>query len=243
MDNRICIGDKIELEKIETRLSVNPDKKTDRYTSQVLDDAPNDRIYAAMPTRGGTVVPLGVGQRFKATFYTGTGLQRCDVVVTGRYRKDGFFLVELEQVTALEKIQRREFFRLESRKPIRYRIVEGEEYAMIQSGNAYCVDDHTVPWKDAIMIDLSGGGIRFVSSHKEVKGSFVEVQFEIEYNQEVEVVYAYAELLRSERNPNNNAIYDQRIMFWKMDNAIREKIIHYIFGEQRKRRSQHLGLE
>lgn len=241
MDNRISIGDKLELEKIETRLSVDPDKKPDKYTSQVLDEAPNDRMYAAMPMRGGTVVPLSVGQHFKATFYTSTGLQCCEVVVTGRYRKDGFFLMEMDQVTTLKKVQRREFFRLESRKPIKYRVVEGEELEMIRAGNAYCVDDQGVVWKDAVMIDLSGGGIRFVSAHKEEKGSFVEVQFDIEYNEQVEVVYAYADLLRSERNANNNTIYDQRIMFWKMDNGMREKIIHYIFGEQRKRRSQQLG--
>lgn len=243
MDNRISIGDKIELEKIETRLSVDPDKKTEKYASQVLDEAPNDRIYAAMPIRGGTVVPLSVGQHLKATFFTNTGLQCCEVVVTGRYRKEGFFLMEIDQVTTLQKVQRREFFRLESRKPIKYRIVEGEELEMIQAGNAYCADVQAILWKDAIMLDLSGGGIRFVSSQKEERGSFVEIQFDIECDEQVEIVYLYAEVLRSERNANNNAIYDQRVTFWKLDNGMREKIIRYIFSEQRKRRSQQLGLE
>lgn len=241
MDSKISIGDKIELEKIETRLSVDPDKRPERYNSQVLDEAPNDRIYASMPVRSGTIVPLSVGQRFKATFFSNSGLQSCEVVVTGRYKKDGFFLVELEQKSVLEKVQRREFFRLEKRTPIKYRIIEGEELDVIRSGNAYFPDETSLVWKDAIMIDLSGGGIRFVSAYKEEKGSFVEVQFDIEHNEEVEIVYAYAELLRSERNPNNTSIYDHRIMFWKMDNGMREKIIHYIFGEQRKRRSQQLG--
>lgn len=243
MDNRISIGDKIELEKIETRLSVDPDKKPEKYASQVLDEAPEDRIYAAMPMKGGTVVPLSVGQRLKATFYTSTGLQRCEVVVTGRCRKEGFFLMEIDQVTTLQKVQRREFFRLESRKHMKYRIIEGEELEMIRAGNAYCADVQDISWKDAVMLDLSGGGIRFVSSHKEEKGSFVEVQFDIECDEQVEIVYVYAELLRSERNPNNNAIYDQRVTFWKLDNGMREKIIHHIFSEQRKRRSQQLGLE
>lgn len=241
MDNKISIGDKLELEKIETRLSVDPDKKPEKYNSQILDEAPNGRIYAAMPMRGGTVVPLSVGQRFKGTFYTNTGLQNCEVVVTGRYKKDGFFLVELEQTSALQKVQRREFYRYECRKPIKYRVIDGEELEMIRSGNAFFPEEAGIVWKEAIMLDLSGGGIRFVSAHKEEKGSFVEVQFDIEHNEEIEIVYAYAELLRSERNPNNTSIYDQRIMFWKMDNGMREKIIHYIFYEQRKRRSQQLN--
>lgn len=238
MDSRISIGDKLELEKIETRLSVNPDKKPDKYISQILDEAPNDRMYAAMPMRSGTVVPLNLGQRFKATFYTNTGLICCEIAVTGRYRKGGFFLTEIELVTPLEKVQRRQFFRLECRKPIKYRIVEGEEFEKVRAGEKYCVDDRGLVWKDAIMIDLSGGGIRFVSAYQEKKDSFVEVQFDIEYNEQVEVIYTYAELLRSERNINNNSIFDQRIMFWKIENREREKIIQYIFGEQRKRRSQ-----
>ena len=238
MDSRISIGDKIELEKIESRLSVAPDKKVTTYVSQVLDEAPNDRIYAAMPIKGGTIVPLAVGDCFDATFYARSGLHSCKVQVTGRYRKGGFFLMELEMQSPLDKVQRRQFFRLESRKPIKYRIIEGEELEMIQAGNAFFPDVSTLNWKDAVMIDLSGGGIRFVSAYKEEKGAFIEVQFDIEFNEEVEVVHAYAELLRSERNENNTAIYDQRVMFWKMDNGMREKIIHHIFNEQRKRRSQ-----
>lgn len=243
MDNRISIGDKIELVKIESRLSVDPDKKASKYTSQVLDEAPNNRMYAAMPIKGGTVVPLSVGDQFDATFYANSGLHHCKVVVTGRYRKEGLFLMELELVSALERVQRREFFRLESRKPMKYRVIEGEEYEMIRSGNAYFPDESSIAWKDAVMIDLSGGGIRFVSTYKEEKESFVEVQFDIELNEQVEIIHAYAEILRSERNPNNTSIYDQRVMFWKMDNGLREKIIHHIFNEQRKRRSQKLGME
>lgn len=243
MDSRITIGDKIELEKIETRLSVDPDKRPEKYNSQVLDEAPNDRIYAAMPVRGGTIVPLSVGQKLNATFVSNAGLHRCEVTVTGRYKKEGLFLVELEQTSTLQKVQRREFFRLEKRTPIKYRIVEGEEYDMVHAGNAYFPDETNLVWKEAIMIDLSGGGVRFVSGQKEEKGSFVEVQFAVEHDEEVEIVYAYAEMLRSERNANNSSIYDHRVMFWKMDNGMREKIIRYIFSEQRKRRSQQLGLE
>ncbi len=241
MDKRISIGDKIELVKIESRLSVDPNKAAVKYISQVLDEAPNDRIYAAMPIKGGTLIPLSVGDSFDATFYANSGLHHSKVVVTGRYRKEGFFLMELELKTNLERVQRREFFRLESRKPMKYRIVEGEELEMIRAGNAYFPDEQSLAWKDAVMIDLSGGGIRFVSTFKEEKGSLVEVQFDIEYDEQVEIVYAYAEILRSERNTNNTTIYDQRIMFWKMDNGMREKIIHHIFNEQRKRRSQQLG--
>ncbi len=243
MDNRISIGDKLELEKIDTRLSIDPDKRPEKYISQVLDESSGDRILAAMPVKGGSIVPLGVAQHFNATFFSKSGLIRCEVVITGRYKKDGFFLVELEQVTALKKVQRREFFRFECRRQFQYRIVDVEELEKIQAGIEYDPMEFEPQWKNAVMLDLSGGGVRFVSSQPEQKGSFVEVQFDIEVDEQVEIVYAYAELLRSERNPNNHSIYDQRIMFWKLDKTVREKIIRYIFEQQRKKRSQQLGLD
>ena len=39
MDSRIAIGDKLELQKIETRLSVNPDIASRTYVSRVLDES------------------------------------------------------------------------------------------------------------------------------------------------------------------------------------------------------------
>lgn len=237
MDNKISVGDKIELELIETRLSVDPDKKKEKYVSQVLDEAPNNRIYASMPIRGGNVVPLGIGQTFDATFYSKYGLMSCKVIVTGRYKKRNLFLIELEQMTELEKVQRRMYFRLECRKPIKYRIIEGEEEVVIRAGNAYLPDDQNVTWKDAVMIDVSGGGMFLVSAFKEEKESLLEVQFEVEYNDQIEILYVYASMLRSERNENNHMLYNHRIMFWKLDNGTREKVIQYIFTEQRKRRA------
>ncbi len=235
MDNRISVGDKIELELLDTRLSANPNKKSEKYVSQVLDEAPNNRIYASMPIRGGNVVPLGVGQTFDATFFAKNGLMSCKLTVTGRYKKANLFLMELEQVTELEKVQRRMYFRLECRKPIKYRLIEGEEEEMIRSGNAYVPDEQNITWKDAVMIDISGGGMFMVSAFRENKETLLEVQFEVEYNNQIEILYVYANLLRSEHNENNNMLFNHRIMFWKLDNGTREKIIQYIFTEQRKR--------
>ena len=47
MDSRITVGDKIDLEKIETRLSVDPEKRPPVYVSQVLDDSQNGELLVA----------------------------------------------------------------------------------------------------------------------------------------------------------------------------------------------------
>lgn len=243
MDSKISIGDKLDLKKIETRISADPEKPEKVYVSQVLDESATGDILVSMPIQEGKVIPLSLGQVFFATFYTKAGLMRCKVEVIGRYKKGALFLLELEQQTELEKVQRREYFRLECRMPIEYRIVEDTEYQMIEDGIAYDQDELDLEWKNAIMLDLSGGGIRFVSPFKEEKDSIVQVRLDISVEDSVEIAYAFASLIRSERNSNNPSIYDNRIMFWKMDKGMRERIIRFIFNTQRKKRSKEAGME
>ena len=243
MDNRIAIGDKLDMKKIENRISANPDRKEKIYFSQVLDELDNGNMLVAMPIQEGKVIPLSVGEEFMVTFYTKSGLLSCQIVVTGRYKKGTLFLLEIEQKTILEKVQRREYFRLACRIPVEYRIVGDEEREYIEEGNAYNTDEVDNQWKNGIMLDLSGGGMRFVSAFREEKGVLIQVRFDMTIMEESEVVYAYASLLRSEQNPNNTSIYDQRIEFFKMDQGLRERIIRFIFQTQRKNRSKDMGME
>lgn len=241
MDSRIDIGDKLDLEKIETRISVDPDKGPEVYTSQVLDEGESDNILVAMPIKEGKVIPLSVGQEFFATFYTSNGLLRCRVAVASRFKRNALFLMELVQKTSLQKMQRREYFRHACRVQIDYRVLGEEEQQAVESGNAYVGDEELQTWKRATMLDLSGGGIHFVTSAHEKDANLMEVRFPVIYKGKSEVIYAYARLLRSQRNGNNNTIYDHHVKFWLMDSGQREKIIRYIFDEQRKNRAKQLS--
>lgn len=243
MDSRISIGDKLDLKKNEKKLSVNPDKDVPVYVSQVLDEAENGDMLVAMPISEGRVIPLGVSEEYDVTFYTKSGLLNCKMIVSGRYKKGALFLLALEQLTELKKIQRREYFRLNCRMPLSYRVLGSEERFEIETGKPSTANVSDDDWKNGIMLDLSGGGIRFVSAFQEEKDSMVQVSFDIKNGEEAQVIYAYAHLLRSERNPNNTSIYDQRIKFFRMDRMLRETIIRYIFEFQRKMRSKESGME
>lgn len=241
MDERIQIGDKLELKKIEKRLYAGTDDKI--YISQVLDEADNGNLLVSMPIQSGHVVPLGMDQEFTATFYTRTGLLSCKVIVTGRYKKESLFLLEIRLQNSLEKIQRREFYRLDCRIELQYRLVDAVEQKYIEEGQAYNPDELEIEWKKGIMLDLSGGGIRFVSPYKEEKDSLMEIRFDMDSAEGAEVVYTLANVLLSVQNANNNQIYEQRVQFYRMDQALQERIIHYIFETQRKNRMKELGLE
>lgn len=242
MDNRISIGDRMDLEKIETRISAVPDARPKIYVSQVLDEAEDGNSLVAMPIQEGKVIPLGVGQEFFATFYTKSGLLRCQIAVMERYKKGSLFLMKIEQKTALQKVQRREYYRLECSMPIEYRNLDEMEKKVIESGTEYDADKIALEWKKGVIMDLSGGGIRFISPVAEERDSVMQVRFSIEDGHDVMMIYAYAIVLRSERNQNNNAVYEHRLMFRKMNKTVREKIIRYIFNVQRKNRSKTTGM-
>lgn len=243
MDDRILIGNKIDLEKIETESSADYVKKSKVYVSQVLDEAEDGNCLAAMPIHEGKVIPLSVGEEFFATFYTKNGLLRCKIVITERNKKGSLFLMKIEPLTELQKVQRREYFRLECNRPLEYRVLDEKEKSMLDEGIEYDANAIALEWQKASILDLSGGGIRFVSPQKENKDAYVQVRFQIEEGECPIIVYAYAVLLRCEQNRNNKLVYSNRIMFIKMTKSIREKIIRFIFNEQRKKRLKESGLE
>lgn len=243
MDFRINIGDKLNLKKIEKRLSVDPDREVPIYITQVLDETAEGDILVAMPVSEGRVIPLNVDDEYDTTFYTKSGLLNCRTLVRGRYKKDALFLLALQQLTDLKKIQRREYFRLSCRNPLTYRILDAKEREEVEHGWPSTAKVEDDAWKNGIMLDLSGGGIRFVSASREEPNSMIQVRFEYILEDDPRVMYAYANLLRSERSENNIAIYDQRIKFFKMDRNLREELIRYIFETQRKLRSKESGMQ
>ncbi len=243
MDKRITIGDKIDLKKIDKRLSADLDKVMPNYISQVLDEAENGDLLVAMPVYEGRVIPLNVGDEYDTTFYTKSGLLNCRTVVTGRYKKGALFLLALSTLSELKKIQRREYFRLNCRNPLKYRVLGEDERNEIEKGNTYDIQLEEDEWKNGIMLDLSGGGIRFVSAFRDEKDVMLQVRFEFVHEGNPIMVYSYAQLLRCEVSENNKSIYDHRIKFFHMDRNVRESIIKYIFDIQRQMRVKESGMK
>ncbi|MCI8510034.1 MAG: flagellar brake protein [Lachnospiraceae bacterium] len=241
MNNKIGIGDKLELEKIETGLLASFEKEPKIYASQVLDEAPEGDMFVSMPIQGGKVIPLNVGEEFYATFYSKSGMLRCQVQVTGRYKKESLYLLKLAFMTELEKVQRREYYRLSCHLPLIYRIIEADERNLLEEDIPYDDEEMVMNWQNGEILDLSGGGIRFITPFEIPRHTLLQVRFDISLGEETEVMYAYAVLLRAERSPNNSAIYDSRIKFWRMDRVTREKIVRFIFETQRKKRSREAG--
>ncbi len=242
----VDIGDKISLVRIERHNVKASDKK---HSSQLLDFVEQDKAIISVPMENGRVVPLSVGTKYEACFVTHKGLYKCDVEVVDRFKEGNMFQMLIKFLTAFEKYQRREYFRLEILMSFKCRLVPPEEEILIMkiSQDNFSSDEEKQryintlesiqgKWNKANCIDLSGGGMRFTCEAERTNQSQMIAELNLEIGNQTERLEIPARII-SYRKLNGNAFgYEYRIMFTDISKGDREKIIRFIFEEERRRR-------
>lgn len=230
MQKIVSIGDKVDLKQVT---AVKPKNgKVPVYPSQILDIKENNVLQLSMPVYEGRVVPLAVNDKYEVCVYAKNGLYVCNCIILERYKTESMFYMNAAVYTDLKKIQRREYFRYTYRTNVEFRIVTekvamGEEIESLDEQRA-------ATWYNGIMMDLSGGGLRMVSSLELEKGTLMEFRFPITIATGEQMVTMCGRQLRSQRMEGNPNLRDNRIEFINVDNALQEKIIRFIFEEERK---------
>lgn len=239
----IAPGDKLEItrnisEKRRKQLEEENSVFAGALTSQVFEVIDDTQLKIAMPMVRGKMIPLPINSRFNVCFYTKNGLYKSGFVVLKRYRQDGMHVLEVELIYELKKYQRRQYYRLECMIEIAYICVDDE---FIEQG----YDDEDIKRKfelehstEGIVIDISGGGIRFASEEQLQVGSVVLVKLNIRVSEDRSVYGVLGRVLGSRRMPNNEGMYEQRIEYQEISGKSRETIIKYIFEQERKLRKK-----
>lgn len=233
MVKTVSIGDKIDLTKIEESLNIDKDQaKAKTYGSKVLDYIGEQGLEITMPIYEGRVIPLIVGDKYKACFYTSKGLMQCNVLVVNRYKRGQLFIMEVAIISGFKKVQRREYYRMSCRINVEYRVVTQEEI------DAIVEDERIIPiWTPGTIIDLSGGGMRILSKIKEEKNSKLQVRFSFPHDVSGDVFTFYGILRRSVEYENKNDLTDLRLEFTDLEDIARERLIKCIFEEERRKLS------
>lgn len=174
------IGNKIDicaLDKSEARR--NDNGKIPILTSHLEDVEENGELVIQMPVYKGKIILLSLGARYEMMFYTRRGLYRGVCQVTDRYKEDNLFMVRVVLKSGLNKFQRREYFRLECILGMQAYELEREE-ALKLDGAALeeRVKDPEVIMteENAVIVDISGGGIRFITEKKHEEGDCLVVR-------------------------------------------------------------------
>ena len=100
----IHVGDKIEIRIAQEAERESRTAETVKmYKSQVLDMKSNGLLQIAMPTEAGKLVMLSLGLRYEFVFYSMGSLYRAIGQIKERYKKDNYYMLDIELRSELEK--------------------------------------------------------------------------------------------------------------------------------------------
>lgn len=186
----------------------------------------NNALIAA-PIHEGVIYPVRIGSMMNVFFIQKKEDYRFRARVVNRGRRDNIAMLDIEIVSEIQRIQRRQFFRFECTVPIKYRVLDylDPEY-------------EKTPFKKTFTRDLSGGGLCLIADEKIESNALVECIAVLGENKNVSF---FGRVLRSiAREYENKVSYDVSVEFKKIENRDREAVIGYIFREQRKLRKKGL---
>jgi c-di-GMP-binding flagellar brake protein YcgR len=238
MNQLISVGDKIELKQIPKQTGImNEEVRT--YVSQVLDI--NDyTLLAALPSYEGHLVPLEVGTRYETFFKTEKGLFKSVCEVVSRSKVEKIYMLELKPLSGLEKFQRRQFFRLITIIDANIcSISELEMKKFLQDGEM--PEDYDNKKNSAVIIDISGGGVKMVSNNLYQKKDFLLMEFCLYASTLMKNIIIAGKVITSSASDNRHDLNEHRVEYYQIPKEIREVIIKYIFDEQRRIRKKERG--
>lgn len=235
----VSIGDKLELETIEKLNDSENSQGRKNYRSQVYDIVSEDQIKIAMPMEQGKVILLPVDGEYNICFYTSTGLYQCLARVIDRYKSDNIFILVMELTTDIRKYQRREYYRLNCVLDMKCREISETDINGFNERVRFI--DTDITFNNGLMVDISGGGARFISRTRYPKNANILFVFSLYVSGKLTEYKLVGRVLLSELLENREDEYEHRIQFVNIMNDDRESIIRYIFEEERKIRRREKG--
>lgn len=235
----LSVGDRIELSRVAAVEQINAtDGKDNVYISQILEIIDEEKLKIGMPIHQGKVIPLAMNARLDACFYTDRGLYQGRLVVTDRYKEDSIFVLVVEVTSSLQKFQRRQYFRLGCVIDMKYRKINDEEVEEYAGNSEMIIVEND--FIDATAIDISGGGVRFISSEKMEENQEVFMSIEISYDKQKKLYGLLGKVISSYEAKSRIGLFEHRVEFTNMQGHVREALIKYIFEEERRQRQKML---
>lgn len=226
----IAIGNKIELVQLDQVIRNEKNKRV--YVSKIFDILSEDKLQIAMPFYEGKIVPLELGDRYTACFYTERGLLQCNVLIVSRYRSGNLFFLDVSLLGKLEKVQRRQFYRYDCLIDAKIRVVSDEEY---DTGipDDISVPEDELPWQPAKIVDISGGGVRLNQRKHIERNEVVKLKFMVSILGDILSFNLFARILSSVPIQGRMDMFEQRMEFLKITQDERDKIVRFIFESER----------
>lgn len=233
-------GNKVEMQAVERAKYIDDAEKKKVYQTQVCDILSEDQLEIYMPMEKSKLILLPVNAEYDLYFYTQAGLYQCFANVIDRYKSDNQFILMMELTSNLRKFQRREYYRLSCALEMNSRPLEREEVEVVEKGNSFLVPG--LPLKRSVIVDISGGGIRFIGNYAYEPESLVCCKYNLVVDGNAKEYTLVAKVLMVRELEDRPGVYEHRAQYINIDTSEREEIIRFIFEEERKHRKREKGL-
>ncbi len=236
----ITEGNKVELRTLERMKGDNSERKSKVYNSMIHNILSEDTLEITMPMEKTKLILLPVDSEFDLVFYGNGSLYQCFARIIDRYKSQNIYLLVVELTSNLRKYQRREYYRFSCALEMCARTLEEEEVQAIEKRAPYELTPG-LPLKQSVIVDISGGGLRFMSSQRYESGSLIYCSYHLLYKEEERKKFeVIGKVLDSRELENRPGTFEHRVQYYDIDANTREEIIKYIFDEERKHRRKEV---
>ncbi|WP_034452298.1 flagellar brake protein [Butyrivibrio sp. AE2032] len=233
----IAPGNRVEL-KATGKIWMDDDSRTKHiYMSKLMDVTSDDRIEILMPFERGKIVLLPVDGEYSLCFYSTKGLYQCFAKIVDRYRSDNMYILVMDLTSELSKLQRREYYRFSCALELNSKVISKEEQEAFEKNRKNLVDTGSDLQK-SVVVDISGGGLRFVANFRYEEGSTIYASYRLPGSASDKVYEMICNVLKVQELESRPGLFEHRIQYIFIDENSREDIIHFIFEEERKIRKK-----
>lgn len=232
LSDYIIPGNRIELQTYSGSFTDSSNERKS-YASKVYDILSEEKIDVMMPMEKGQLQLLPVDGTYNVVFYSDKGLFQCTGRVADRYRSNNMYILTLELTSPLSKLQRREYYRFSCAINFKFRNLTEEEDLSIKDSPYFSLDSES-PMEKGMIVDISGGGIRFISSQRYLENSRIFIIYQLPQKGTLKDYKIIGQILRTRELENKQGSFEHRVKYTNIDEDDREDIIHYIFEEERK---------
>ncbi len=252
----IPIGTKIEMQSAGRKTIKTEPVASEIYISQLLQWSDTNQALIAVPTYQGRLIPLRLDDTYELQFVTSKGLFRCKGKVLNRSKtSNNIAVAEVKFTSALEKYQRRQFYRMNCIVPMIFSVLTEVQKDLYKKKKRCLtleqkleldqkIKNQEIVFSKGVMLDISGGGMRFNSETKQKSGDILLLQPALPETLMKRLPLLLGYVISCRRIPNREPLlYDNRIEFIEISSAEQELIITYIFKEERDRRKREAELK
>lgn len=232
----ILPGERIELQRVVRGNQSNQEVNKKVYFSKVFDILSEDRLEITMPMEKTKLILLPVDAEYDMYFYAKSGLFQCFARIIDRYKSNNVYILVLEITSNLRKFQRREYYRFSCALEMDTRTLQEEEMEAVEKKGDFLVPG--LPLQRSVIVDISGGGIRFVADRLYEAGSLVYCKYQLIVNGNIKEYNLVGKILSNKELESRPGDYEHRLQYVSITEAEREEIIKYIFEEERKYRQR-----